>query len=90
MDNASPAEINNELLTALEELVKWLDDSGLSKTEPGGHGALTYEATEYSVVTDARTAIEKAYRSAQVARLKRAEIRSRRDPNSYPIAGKKP
>lgn len=49
-----------DLLAALESLVKWMDDSGLSSTTPGGVGQFHYEGTEYSVVTDARTAITKA------------------------------
>jgi hypothetical protein len=49
-----------ELLEALRELVKWMDDSGLSATSPGGVGPLHYGTTEYSVVTAARAAIAKA------------------------------
>jgi len=45
------------LLKALENLVKWMDDSGLSSTKPGGHGQIKYGPIEYSVVTDARAAI---------------------------------
>lgn len=53
-------EASPEILTALETLVKWMDDSGLSHTKPGGKGVLRYEGHEYSVVTEARAAIKKA------------------------------
>jgi hypothetical protein len=49
-----------EMFEALRELVKWMDDSGLSATSPGGVGPLHYGTTEYSVVTAARAAIAKA------------------------------
>ena len=42
---------------ALRNLVKWLDDSNLSRTRGGGVGCFRYEGTEYSVVTDAREAL---------------------------------
>ncbi|MCP4541718.1 MAG: hypothetical protein GY832_31690 [Chloroflexi bacterium] len=49
-----------DLLAALTTLVAWMDDSGLSHTQPGGKGVLRYEGTEYNIVTNARAAIAKA------------------------------
>lgn len=49
-----------DLLDALQQLVKWMDESGLAGTPDGGIGPFKYTGTEYSVVTDARAAIEKA------------------------------
>ena len=44
-------------IPALRNLVKWMDDSGLSKTKPGGVGVFAYEGHEFSVVTEARIAL---------------------------------
>lgn len=49
-----------DLLAALDQIVKWLDESNLSKTPDGGQGAFRYNGTEYSVVRDARVAIARA------------------------------
>lgn len=49
-----------ELLSALSDLLMWLDMNNLSGTKPGGVGPFAYEGTEYSVVTAARDAIAKA------------------------------
>jgi hypothetical protein len=49
-----------ELLTALENLVLWMEKSGLSTTKAGGVGVFAYEGSEYSVVTEAKEAIKKA------------------------------
>ena len=52
-----------DLLEALATLVAWLDDSGLSSTKPGGVGVFAYDGTEYSVVTEARAALDKVVQS---------------------------
>jgi hypothetical protein len=49
-----------DCLTALKNLVRWMDISGLAKTKDGGRGVIAYKGTEYSVVTDARRAIAAA------------------------------
>lgn len=49
-----------ELLNALEQLVKWMDDSNLSYTKAISHGPFNVEPVEYSVVTEACAAIAKA------------------------------
>jgi len=49
-----------ELLEALKELVRWMDVNNHSHTPKGGAGPLTYGGDEYSVVTDARQAVDKA------------------------------
>lgn len=52
--------MNAEVLKALEELVDWMDESGLSHSKAGGVGPFAYEGAEYSVVTNARAAIANA------------------------------
>lgn len=49
-----------DLAEALRAMVKWMDDSGLSKSTDGGVYPLQYKGTEYSVVTSARAALAKA------------------------------
>lgn len=48
------------LVSALEAIVKWADDNGLSKTPSGGFGVFRYDGTEYEVYTKARAAIRAA------------------------------
>lgn len=50
---------HDELVEALAALVRWMDESGLSATRPGGVEPFKYEGTEYSVVTDARAILAK-------------------------------
>ena len=45
------------LVAALRACVQWMDDSGLSRSKPGGKGVIHYDGFEYSVVTDARAAL---------------------------------
>lgn len=54
------ADQRADLLAALTALVSWLQKSGLDKTAAGGVGPFAYEGTEYSVITDARAAIERS------------------------------
>lgn len=49
-----------DLLGTLANLVERLQQSGLDKTPPGGVGPFAHEGVEYSVIRDARAAIEKA------------------------------
>lgn len=56
-----------ELYTALAQLVKWMDDSKLSHTPSVGVYPFVTEPVEYSVVKDARKALENAQQAISSA-----------------------
>jgi len=63
-----PVSSRDALVKALTDLVKWMDDSNLSHVPKGGVHPFTYGGDEYSVVTDARKALD-AYKPPPVANL---------------------